>query len=86
MGSEVNITRRVSELNTLFSREPDDGTLWVKLLLLICISRNAYLKKLLEKSIFFSKMIDKVIHNLIFGFEYYIKFTFKVRKVPCIVK
>lgn len=70
MGSEVNITRRVSELNTLFSREPDDGTLWVKLLLLICISRNAYLKKLLEKSIFFSEMIDKVIHNLIFGFEY----------------
>lgn len=30
LGSEVNITRRVSELNTLFSREPDDGTLWVE--------------------------------------------------------
>lgn len=49
LGSEVNITRRVSELNTLFSREPEDGSLWVKFPLLLCISHNAY-KELLLKS------------------------------------
>lgn len=86
MGLEVNIIRCVFELNILFLREFDDGILWVKFFLLICILCNVYLKKLLEKSIFFFEMIDKVIYNLIFGFEYYIKFMFKVRKVFCIVK
>lgn len=43
-------------------------------------------KEAAGKKYFFSEMIDKVIHNLIFGFEYYIKFTFKARKVYCIVK
>lgn len=70
MGLEVNIIRCVFELNILFLREFDDGILWVKFFLLICILCNVYLKKLLEKSIFFFEMIDKVIYNLIFGFEY----------------
>lgn len=70
MGLEVNIIRCVFELNILFLREFDDGILWVKFFLLICILCNVYLKKLLEKSFFFFEMIDKVIYNLIFGFEY----------------
>lgn len=70
MGLEVNIIRCVFELIILFLREFDDGILWVKFFLLICILCNVYLKKLLEKSIFFFEMIDKVIYNLIFGFEY----------------
>lgn len=70
MGLEVNIIRCVFELNILFLREFDDGILWVKFFLLKCILCNVYLKKLLEKSIFFFEMIDKVIYNLIFGFEY----------------
>lgn len=64
MGLEVNIIRCVFELNILFLREFDDGILWVKFFLLICILCNVYLKKLLEKSIFFFEMIDKVIYNL----------------------
>lgn len=64
MGLEVNIIRCVFELNILFLREFDDGILWVKFFLLICILCNVYLKKLLEKRFFFFEMIDKVIYNL----------------------
>lgn len=66
MGLEVNIIRCVFELNILFLREFDDGILWVKFFLLICILCNVYLKKLLEKCKKNFEMIDKVIYNLNF--------------------